>query len=573
MPRKKNATPEAKPQKKTVAFNGNTANEPSSSKKTNGTLKYSPSQSTLNRLEREKIVLWRDPLRTIFYALCEAVHLVFQFLKALAQQKMLLFLLSVATASAYYFYLTPGAHQPYVQYAEKKILWWLWWVGLGVLSSIGFGSGLHTFLLYLGPHIAAVTLAAYECQSVNFPEPPYPDSIVCPEQKGNNIITLWTIISKVRVEALLWGAGTALGELPPYFMARAARLGGEEPDDEEYKEFMELMNKDKVKGEMSWSERAKKWVELTVARVGFPGILIFASIPNPLFDLAGITCGHFLVPFWSFFGATLIGKALVKMHVQMLFVVIAFSEHHVDHLLQLAAKIPKIGVQLREPFKDFLAKQRSALHQNPDAPHEPKASWLQDCLGLIVTGMILISAVLCSVLFGTALCAPAEKAKAERQVKKTSAERVADTVASMVLEDDAEDLAELKRAYKNVVAKNPAAFSGGYGGFGRFGGPMGGFQGGYGQGPMGGGYGGGGYGGGGGGDMGGGYGGGGGGYGGGPDFGGYGGGGNGGYGGGMGGGGGDGYGGGMGGGGYGGGGDGGYGGGEHPVQQVWENDV
>lgn len=31
-------------------------------------------------------------------------------------------------------------------------------------------------------------------------------------------------MSKVRLEAMMWGAGTALGELPPYFMARAARL-------------------------------------------------------------------------------------------------------------------------------------------------------------------------------------------------------------------------------------------------------------------------------------------------------------------------------------------------------------
>ena len=37
----------------------------------------------------------------------------------------------------------------------------------------------------------------------------------------------------------MWGAGTALGELPPYFMARAARLSGEEPEDEDLKEFLE----------------------------------------------------------------------------------------------------------------------------------------------------------------------------------------------------------------------------------------------------------------------------------------------------------------------------------------------
>ncbi|KHJ78368.1 hypothetical protein OESDEN_22011 [Oesophagostomum dentatum] len=69
--------------------------------------------------------------------------------------------------------------------------------------------------------------------------------------------------------------------------------------------------------EMSWTNRGKAWVERFISRVGFPGILLFASIPNPLFDLAGITCGHFLVPFWSFFGATLIGKALIKMHMQV----------------------------------------------------------------------------------------------------------------------------------------------------------------------------------------------------------------------------------------------------------------
>jgi hypothetical protein len=58
---------------------------------------------------------------------------------------------------------------------RKQTVWCLYWLGLGVLSSVGLGTGLHTFLLYLGPHIATVTLAAYECGSLNFPEPPYPD--------------------------------------------------------------------------------------------------------------------------------------------------------------------------------------------------------------------------------------------------------------------------------------------------------------------------------------------------------------------------------------------------------------
>lgn len=43
--------------------------------------------------------------------------------------------------------------------------------------------------------------------------------------------------------------------------------------------------------------------------------MLCASIPNPLFDLAGITCGHFLISFWTFFGATVLGKAFIKMHI------------------------------------------------------------------------------------------------------------------------------------------------------------------------------------------------------------------------------------------------------------------
>ena len=62
----------------------------------------------------------------------------------------------------------------YVSHMEKVVLWWGYWVGLGILSSVGLGTGLHTFLLYLGPHIASVTIAAFDCGSVDFPEPPYP---------------------------------------------------------------------------------------------------------------------------------------------------------------------------------------------------------------------------------------------------------------------------------------------------------------------------------------------------------------------------------------------------------------
>lgn len=91
------------------------------------------------------------------------------------------------------------------------------------------------------------------------------------------------------------------------------------------------------------------------------------KIPNPLFDLAGITCGHFLVPFWTFFGATLIGKAIIKMHIQKLFVIIAFNETLIETALEWLVVVPVIGKKLQEPFRAFLNGQKSKLHRKGGA--------------------------------------------------------------------------------------------------------------------------------------------------------------------------------------------------------------
>ncbi|XP_073735646.1 vacuole membrane protein 1 isoform X3 [Callorhinus ursinus] len=195
-----------------------------------------------DREERQNIVLWRQPLITLQYFSLEILVILKEWTSKLWHRQSIVvsFLLLLAVLIATYY--VEGAHQQYVQRIEKQFLLYAYWIGLGILSSVGLGTGLHTFLLYLGPHIASVTLAAYECNSVNFPEPPYPDQIICPDEEGTEgTISLWSIISKVRIEACMWGIGTAIGELPPYFMARAARLSGAEPDDDEYQEFEEML--------------------------------------------------------------------------------------------------------------------------------------------------------------------------------------------------------------------------------------------------------------------------------------------------------------------------------------------
>lgn len=143
-------------------------------------------------------------------------------------------------------------------------------------------------------------------------------------------------MSKVRLEAFMWGAGTALGELPPYFVARAHRLAGEAEEDLDPDLAEEIVAEGSAHDvkQKDWPTRCRAYMIRLVKKAGFFGILACASIPNPLFDLAGITCGYSLIPFWTFFGATLIGKAIIKMHIQKLFVIIAFNENYLEVFVQ-----------------------------------------------------------------------------------------------------------------------------------------------------------------------------------------------------------------------------------------------
>jgi hypothetical protein len=66
------------------------------------------------------------------------------------------------------------------------------------------------------------------------------------------------------------------------------------------------------------------WMMRVIQQHGFLGILLLASWPNAAFDLCGICCGAFLMPFWEFFGATLIGKGMIKVSGQSMFFVSLF---------------------------------------------------------------------------------------------------------------------------------------------------------------------------------------------------------------------------------------------------------
>ena len=84
---------------------------------------------------------------------------------------------------------------------------------------------------------------------------------------------------------LVAGVGEALGETTGYLAGYSGR--GIAERDRRYRRIQPLM-------------RRRGWLIL----------LIFASIPNPLFDLVGVTAGAARIPLWQFYGAVWVGKSI-----------------------------------------------------------------------------------------------------------------------------------------------------------------------------------------------------------------------------------------------------------------------
>lgn len=275
-------------------------------------------------------------------------------------------------------------------------------MGLGVLSSIGLGTGLPTFVLYLGPHIAKVTMVAYECNYIPEMLPnrwTFSTFQECP-QPATTAITIYEIVRAVQLEALLWGIGSAIGELPPYFISRAARKTGKKSHEVEEIEHTSS----------TCSGRIKRLLYYILQRHSFITVLLLASIPNPLFDLAGLLCGHLGVSFLSFFSATMIGKSIFKVHIQMALVIFIFSGDHVEKLLKsIRRKNPGIYTTLT----DMLAKQRKSLHS---AQILDEKTWLQIGWEAVVYLMIAYFIVsLLNNLVQQELVKPKQEAEAEAE--------------------------------------------------------------------------------------------------------------------------------------------------------------
>ncbi|KAB8106007.1 hypothetical protein EE612_040182 [Oryza sativa] len=334
-----------------------------------------------HRIDLERLTLTSQPLRTLaLFALAIGQSIKSTCLCVLKDSARLKFLVLLVASACTPLLLTNGPHEKHVQELLWYIRFGLWWVILGVASSIGLGSGLHTFVLYLGPHIALFTIKAVHCGRTDLKSAPY-DTILLKMRPSwlekdclefgppmyQETIPFSKILHEVHLEAVLWGIGTALGELPPYFLSRAASMSGRKLD-----ELEELDASVSGEGFLSSTlHRAKRWLMSHSQYLNFPTILLLASVPNPLFDLAGILCGQFNIPFWKFFLATLIGKAVIKVYIQTTLVITLCNNQLLDlvekrimwvfgNVPMVSSVLPSLVAKLKTAKSKFLSASVAA---------------------------------------------------------------------------------------------------------------------------------------------------------------------------------------------------------------------
>ena len=122
------------------------------------------------------------------------------------------------------FYFMLSSCFGFLRAINHTIMIYVGWFLLGVLSSIGLGTGFHTGLIFLFPQITQVYNTAQLCNHTDFSL--YGDNAYdCNYTHSEpSMILGFLIFLKVLPSVLFWGIGTAFGEIPPYFISHYSNL-------------------------------------------------------------------------------------------------------------------------------------------------------------------------------------------------------------------------------------------------------------------------------------------------------------------------------------------------------------
>lgn len=119
-----------------------------------------------------------------------------------------------------------------------------------------------------------------------------------------------------------------------------------------------------------------------------------ASWPNIAFDLCGICCGHFLMPFKVFFSATLIGKAIIRNTYQTVIYVTLCSEEYMDVIIRILQNLAPDWMHIDQLIREAVQQTQLAFRRGTVGTQAPST------LGYIWNFIMfaLISLFLCSCI-------------------------------------------------------------------------------------------------------------------------------------------------------------------------------
>jgi hypothetical protein len=95
------------------------------------------------REQRKKIVLWSCPLRTLYYFSLYLSRLTRRVITSGLFGTVVWSVFPVITAWLVAIRL-PGSHRYFMDEVQVYLKMAVWWIGLGVLSSVGLGTGMHS---------------------------------------------------------------------------------------------------------------------------------------------------------------------------------------------------------------------------------------------------------------------------------------------------------------------------------------------------------------------------------------------------------------------------------------------
>ncbi|KAJ4824106.1 hypothetical protein Tsubulata_034304 [Turnera subulata] len=274
-----------------------------------------------HRKELENLTLVTQPLRTLKYFGLAIAHFVLGLFAR--SGKLLLLISGLAAGTLIISAAGSGIYQEHVHELLSYLQFGLWWLALGVASSIGLGKCL--FMRYLLCFYLFLSLCI--CGRIDIKEAPY-DTIQfnsgpswleknCsafgpPSFSSWEVILIWLLKCSDLLSLQAWISFKCLS---------SSMLEVVKERDSSAEDSTIIANHMK---------QMKCWLLSHSQYLNFFTILVLASVPNPLFDLAGMMCGQFGVPFWEFFLATLIGKAIIKTYIQTAFIISVCNHQLLD---------------------------------------------------------------------------------------------------------------------------------------------------------------------------------------------------------------------------------------------------